>query len=146
MIIKVYKSISDPRVMNKELTFIRQYDITYKENLDSIDTSILLKTSEIDFNYIEFVDAKRFYFITNTEIESKDRARVYLHCDVLSTHKEYIKQCHGLVIKGGEINPYFSPYDTESRKDIHRYEFENKFNIDGQYILATITTNIDEVV
>ena len=146
MIIKVYKSISDPRVMNKELTFIRQYDITYKENLDSIDTSILLKTSTIDFNYIEFVDAKRYYFVTNTEIESKDRMRVYLHCDVLSTHKEYIKQCRGLVIKGGEINPYFSPYDTESRKDIYRYEFENKFNIDGQYILATITTNIDEVV
>lgn len=57
MIIKVYKSISDPRVMNKELAFIRQYDITYKENLDTIDTSILLKTSAIDFNYIEFVDA-----------------------------------------------------------------------------------------
>lgn len=146
MIIKVYKSISDPRVMNKELTFIRQYNITYKENLDSIDTSIILKTSTIDFNYIEFVEAKRYYFVTNTEIESKDRMRVYLHCDVLSTHKEYIKQCYGLVVKGGDINPYFSPYNTESRKDIHRYEFENKFNIDGQYILATITTNIDEVV
>ena len=83
MIIKVYKSISDPRVMNKELTFIRQYDIIYKENLDSIDTSIILKTSTIDFNYIEFVDAKRYYFVTNTEIESKDRTRIYLHCDVL---------------------------------------------------------------
>lgn len=45
--------------------------------------------------------------MTNTEIESKDRTRIYLHCDVLSTHKEYIKQCHGLVVKGGNINPYF---------------------------------------
>lgn len=146
MIIKVYKLISDPRVMDKQLTFIRQYEIAYKDNLDAIDTSILLKTSEIDFNYIEFVTSKRYYFVTNTEIESKDRGRVYLHCDVLSTHKEYIKQCYGLIVKGGNINPYFSPYDTETRKDIYRHEFQNKFNVNGQYILATITTNINEVI
>lgn len=138
MIIKVYKSISDPRVMDKQLTFIRQYEIVYKENLDTLDTSILLKTSEIDFNYIEFVTSKRYYFVTNIEIESKDRARVYLHCDVLSTYKSEIYNSYGLVIERINATPYFDKRDILETTNISEITLATPFLDTPINILTTI--------
>ena len=138
MIIKVYKSISDPRVMNKQLTYIRQYEILYKENLDTLDTSILLKTSEIDFNYIEFVASKRYYFVTNTEIESKDRTRIYLHCDVLSTYKSEIYNSFGLVIERMNATPYFSKHDILETTNISEITLATPFLDTPINILTTI--------
>lgn len=138
MIIKVYKSISDPRVMNKQLTFIRQYEIVYKENIDVLNTSILLKTSEIDFNYIEFVESKRYYFVTNIEIETKDRARVYLHCDVLSTYKSEIYNSYGLVIERINATPYFSKHDTLETTNISELTLATPFLSTPINILTTI--------
>lgn len=138
MIIKVYKSNSDPRVMDKQLTFIRQYEIVYKDNLDVLDTSILLKTSEIDFNYIEFVASKRYYFVTNTEIESKDRTRVYLHCDVLSTYKSEIYNSYGLVIERVNATPYFSKHDILETTNISEITLATPFLDTPINILTTI--------
>lgn len=138
MIIKAYKSISDPRVMNKELTLIRQYDILYKENLDVLDTSILLKTSEIDFNYIEFVASKRFYFVTNSEIEAKDRTRIYLHCDVLSSYKSEIYNSYGLVIERVNATPYFSKHDILETTNISEITLATPFLDTPINILTTI--------
>lgn len=138
MIIKVYKSISDPRVMDKQLTYIRQYEIVYKENVDVLETSILLKTSEIDFNYIEFVESKRYYFVTNIEIETKDRARVYLHCDVLSTYKSEIHNSYGLVIERINATPYFSKHDTLEMTNISELTLATPFLHTPINILTTI--------
>lgn len=138
MIIKVYKSTSDPRVMDKELTFIRQYDILYKESLDVLETSILLKTSEIDFNYIEFVASKRYYFVTNIEIESKERTRIYLHCDVLSSYKREICSSYGLVIERVNATPYFSKYDTLETTNISELTLATPFLDTPINILTTI--------
>ena len=138
MIIKVYKSTSDPRVMDKQLAFIRQYEIVYKDNLDVIETSIVLKTSEIDFNYIEFVASKRYYFVTNTEIESKDRTRVYLHCDVLSTYKSEIYNSYGLVIERVNATPYFSKHDILETTNISEITLATPFLDTPINILTTI--------
>lgn len=138
MIIKVYKSTSDPRVMDKQLTYIRQYEIVYKENLDALDTSILLKTSEIDFNYIEFVESKRYYFVTNIEIETKDRTRAYLHCDVLSTYKSEIYNSYGLVIERINATPYFGKHETLETTNISEITLATPFLNTPINILTTI--------
>ena len=53
------------------------------------------------------------------------------------TYKDDILASYALVVQGGNINPYYSNVDSESRQLIRRVNFPYTFNNNGNYILVT---------
>lgn len=88
MTVKLYRNNSDSRVVDKDITFIRDYDcILY--NASSV-TNIVLKLKNIpEGNYIYIPYLNRYYYIVDVVTDSQC-CYVTCKCDVLKTYKDNI--------------------------------------------------------
>jgi len=141
MQITLYKVLDEPSKLNKTLTGGVTINGKFRTEFDNIDVIIEIETIDLDFNYVSIQALNKYYFVKNITNVNAKITRLILHCDVLMTYKTDILNSKGLVIKGGNINPYYSSIESESRQVIRRVSFPYTFNSNGNYVLVTITNN-----
>jgi len=141
MQITLYKVLDEPSKLNKTLTGGVTINGKFRTEIDTIDVIIEIETIDLDFNYVSIQALNKYYFVKNITNVNAKITRLILHCDVLMTYKTDILNSKGLVIKGGNINPYYSSIESESRQVIRRVSFPYTFNSNGNYVLVTITNN-----
>lgn len=97
MTVKLYNNNSANKVVDKDLTFIRNYDcILY--NSSSV-TNVVLKLKNIpDGNYLYIPYLNRYYYIVDVVTDSQ-ACYVTCKCDVLNTYKNSIYGTEQLVTR-----------------------------------------------
>lgn len=140
MIIKLYKTLDNNNVINKELTGGVEFDIKLKENTNIIEPIIILSSSNllVDFNYAYIPNLNRYYFIKDISINSKNVYVIYLECDVLESFKDDILNSYAYITKsdnGG--NSYFnSSYESEVKKECKVYYSDVELELENTNILV----------
>ncbi len=140
MIIKLYKTLDNNNVINKELIGGVEFDIKLKENTNVIEPIIILSSSNllVDFNYAYIPNLNRYYFIKDISINSKNVYVIYLECDVLESFKDDILNSYAYITKsdnGG--NRYFnSSYESEVKKECNVYYSDVELELENNNILV----------
>lgn len=138
---ELYKVLNQTNELNKTLNNPIAINGVFRSEIDSINVVVEVEINSIDFNYVYIKTLGKYYFLENlTHVNSKI-VRLYLHCDVLMTYKDDIMASYGRITQGGNINPYYSSIESESRQVIRRVSFPYTFNSNGNYVLVTITNN-----
>lgn len=141
MIAKMYMTTDNTNRINKELTFIEDVEIKFKDDVNLITPVILLKFDDlINFNYVYLDKFKRYYFIEDVEIYPNKIYNIRLVCDVLMSFKNDILNSYGNITTQTTFNPYYdSGYNEEIRKEIDIYNSNVTLIEDEKsVILATI--------
>ena len=139
--LELYKVLNQTNEINKTLNNAIVINGIFRSEIDAIDVIVEIETNTYDFNYVYIQTLGKYYFLDNITHVNAKIARLYLHCDVLMTYKQDILASYGLVTQGGNINPYYSSIESESRQTIRRVAFPYTFNNSGNYVLVTITNN-----
>lgn len=134
--LELYKITNQENELTKTLNNPLVLNGVFRSEVDSIDVIVEVESNSVDFNYVYIQELNKYYFIKDiTHVNSKI-TRLILHCDVLMTYKDDILASYALVVQGGNINPYYSNVDSESRQLIRRVNFPYTFNNNGNYILV----------
>lgn len=141
MEIILYKVLDEVNKLNKTLQNGITINGNFRSEIDNIDIIVEIETNNLDFNYISIPTLNKYYFVRNINHVNSKITRLILHCDVLMSYKTDILNSKGLIIKGGDINPYYSSIENDSRQIIRRVTFPYTFNNTGNYVLVTITNN-----
>ena len=139
--LELYKVLNQTNELNKTLNNAVVVNGSFRSEIDAIDVIVEIETNTYDFNYIYIPSLNKYYFLQNIVHVNAKIIRMQLHCDVLMTHKADILASYGLLTQGGNINPYYSSIESDSRQTIRRVTFPYKFNNTGNYVLVTITNN-----
>lgn len=141
MEIVLYKVLDEVNKLNKTLQNGITINGNFRSEIDDIDIIIEIETNSLDFNYVSIPTLNKYYFVRDINHVNSKITRLILHCDVLMSYKTDILNSKGLIIKGGDINPYYSSIESDSRQIIRRVTFPYTFNNTGNYVLVTITNN-----
>lgn len=137
----LYKTQSESNVLNKVLSNPITINGSFRSEIDSIDIVVEVEQHDYNYNYVYIESLGKYYFINNRVHVNNKVIRLLLHTDVLMTYKTDILNSYALVVKGGNINPYYSSIESENREIITRHNFNYTFNSNGNYVLVTIQNN-----
>lgn len=85
MQVKLFKTGSDPRKVNKGLNEIATLDCKIKHPFDIVNPTIIIDGNYLDCNYFYIPSLERYYF-ANPPIALNDKlCEISGHCDVLSS-------------------------------------------------------------
>lgn len=130
MIIKLLMTNDSYDVLNKDYMTAEIVDFKLKKD-NNILTPIIdlyLTGSNLNINYAEIPDLKRFYFIEEKQVIGEGLYRFYLKVDVLESYKEEILESFSITYLNSVLP------DTKI--------FESDFvEQDTSYILATLGGN-----
>ena len=141
LVLELYKVLNQPNEIAKTLNNAIAINGVFRSEVDAIDVIVEIETNTYDYNYVFIQSLGKYYFVNNITLVNAKITRLYLHCDVLMTYRTDILASYGLVTKGGNINPYYSNVESDSRQIIRRVPFPYTFNNNGNYVLVTITNN-----
>ena len=102
MKIKLQKNNSENIRMDKTIVDVLELNGTLKGECSLINPIILIECSENDIinsNYVNIPKFKRSYFIVNVTSVRNNIYEISLHCDVLSSFKNEIRNCDGIIGK-----------------------------------------------
>lgn len=140
--ITLYKNKSDLKVMNKQLTKVKDIEKYELFDIDVVTPTFILtyEPSIIDSNYLYYDKNKRYYYIN--EISRIDGGEVIIKCsvDVLMSFKTDILNCKATIDRNeNERNGYLndSSYKAYAYSQIVAKKFPNGMN-DDSIILMTI--------
>jgi len=138
--LELYKVTNQPNELNKTLNNPITISGVFRTEIDCIDIVVEIESNNYDYNYVFIQSLNKYYFVSNITLVNAKVTRLYLHCDVLMTYKTDILASFGLVTKGGNINPYYSNVESDSRQDIRRIAFPYYFNTqNASFVLVTIS-------
>ena len=123
MIAKAYNTESSVNTINKDINFVTDIDVKFKDEVNIYNPSIVLKYDDlIDFNYIYIDKFKRYYFIEAVEVFPNKIYHLTLKCDVLMSFKDDILASYGNIISQTNYNDYYNfDYSSEVRKETNIY-------------------------
>lgn len=107
MVIKLYKSSSDPRVVSKSLSDEISYNsATARDAFDIMGGSIVIATSSdlSGYNYAHVDDVNRYYYIKDITVLREGVWQLELAIDVLMTYAAEIRSLHGTVDRQTNLN------------------------------------------
>lgn len=107
MVIKLYKSSSDPRVVSKSLFDEISYNsATARDAFDIMGGSIVIATNSdlSGYNYAHVDDVNRYYYIKDITILREGVWQLELAIDVLMTYADKIRSLHGTVDRQTNLN------------------------------------------
>lgn len=76
---------------------------TFRTDVSVVNPTIRLELEDLEFNYVYLDSLKRYYFVTGMDYIGKNLWDVHLHCDVLMTYKDAIKDCTAFVDRNENI-------------------------------------------
>lgn len=133
MIIKLLMTNDSYDVLNKDYITVKIIDFKLKKD-NNILTPIIdlyLTGSNLNINYAEIPDLKRFYFIEEKQVIGKDLYRLYLKVDVLESYKTEILESFSITYLNSVLP------DTK----IFESDFEEQ---EMNYILATVGEKVSD--
>lgn len=117
MVIKLYKNKSDNRVVSKDITLITTKNFSFKDTTDIINPLVVIQ-GIIDTNYAYIPDLKRFYFISNIDINNSGICTYHLSVDVLMSYRQELLNKYFLINRQEfNYNPYFVDTELLTRAD-----------------------------
>ena len=143
MVIKLYKSSSDPRVVSKSISDEISYNsATARDAFDVMGGSVVIATATdlSHYNYAYIVDVGRYYYINDITILRDDVWQLSLSVDVLMTYADDIRALHGTVDRQTNVkNGYISDpeYQALTYSAIVTKAFPNAMT-DDHIILMTV--------
>lgn len=144
MVIKLYKTESDPKSVDKVLTADLSVDGVCRDPVNYVDPVIEIQGNSNGhmlegYNYMYIEDFGRYYFINITP-ESYDLNIVSGHCDVLMTAAAWLRQRSATITRNELLynsflnDPDFNAY---AYRNIVTKKFPNAINSDS-VILMTV--------
>ena len=140
--IKLYKTSSDKRAVNKTLTSIMDSTAEIWGDCDLLSPSLVMNVAPwINFNYLQILDAPfngRYYFVDNITIMQNGIVRVPCRIDVLMSHKSDIKKETAILARQSNIaNLYFNDPDLpiENRNNVSFKQFPKGLENKAYYYL-----------
>lgn len=127
---RLYKNLSDGKTIS--CNFNLEYDL--------INPKIRIVTSDtFDYNYCYIPSLKRYYFIDENMIKRNNFYEMQLTLDVLMTYQNEILNLYGTVTQSDKYN-YLQGANipVNSKTNLKKYEFNDVFNHDGNYVLLTV--------
>lgn len=143
MDIYFYNNHSPANVVRKKLDNETVISGTLKEDIEIINPELLISKQVFTFNYCYIPKFKRYYYIKNQMLETKNFIRLYLHVDVLMSYQNIIRNSTAQIqVSSSKGNGYYntSPsYDVRTKYREKLY-YNNPFNKDGVNVLLAIKT------
>ena len=144
MVIKLYKTTSDPKTVNKVLTDELIVSGTFRESVNQVDPVIEIQgdtTAHMleGYNYMYIEDYARYYFITITN-DSYDLNTVTGHCDILSSARLWLLQRTATIKRSENLYNAYLPdpdFDAYSYKSVVTKAFPYGISNDS-IILMTV--------
>lgn len=146
MVVNLLKSKDDKRKLSKTFTVVKQYDnITLKENTSVFEPTFLIRTTILNFNYVEVVEWGKIYFVQNIRKTMGNILEIECKEDVLSTYKNAIKQRSGYVLRQEFQNSKYiidnKKVTTTQRKTTHM-TVGSIGNASGAYVALTVSGGV----
>lgn len=139
--ITLYTTTSKDNELNKTLTNpvnVESGKIRDSE-LNVMHPQLLIKTSELQGNYLYISELNRYYFIDSTTQIDNIHTQVNCRCDVLMSWKTDILNANVLCTRRTNGNRYYPTFEVDCKKGITKYTFQNTgFNTTGVYTLTTV--------
>lgn len=143
MEMRLYKTMDNDNVINKELDLLYTFNINLKNTTDIITPIILvndkkeMNIKQCNYCYLEHFN--RYYFIRTIENMNNNVWRLYLECDVLESFKDDILNSRAEYkrkVKQGDYLQFNNINDV--RKDIDIYESNVSLNGEKSIIFSSI--------
>lgn len=141
MELKTYITNDTNNTINKNLTDLKEYDITLKNPENVINPTIMLNDrTEFNKNYAYIPAFSRYYFIRDITRVNRDLVQLRLEVDVLESYKEDILNSEGNISRNKEYNKYYDggDYQNEVRKDHKMYKSDTTMTMEESVVLVTI--------
>ena len=144
MVIKLYKTASDPKTVDKILSDEKTINGVCRDPINYIDPVIEIQ-GQTDlhmyegYNYMYIEDFARYYFINITP-ESYDLNLISGHCDVLKSSASWLRQRNATLTRNERMyNAYLNDpnFNAYAYKNIVTKQFPNAVNLDS-IILMTV--------
>ena len=139
MTIKLYNNTSAPNYVTKTITLVEELSGALREPTSITDPVITIaRSSPVGFNYVQIPEFGRYYYVTGISSELNGLIAISLHCDVLMTYANEIRNMNAIVKRQeNEFNLYlddgiFKAYQNTKHKII---AFPNGFT-QYSYILT----------
>lgn len=117
----LYKLTGEKTIVNKinDIILIDNISGTLRPGCDIINPVIIIEYAKIpDFNYIYIPNFKRYYFVNNIQIQSKNIYIISLHVDVLFSFKDGIKSNTAIVARNEfDFNPNVEDIERPVQKN-----------------------------
>ena len=140
MISKLYHTESSVNTINKNIDFIKDIDIKFKNEVNIYNPRIVLRYDDlIDFNYIYIDKFKRYYLVEDVQVFPNKIYHITLKCDVLMSFKNDILNSKGNITSQTNYNDYYNfNYSSEVRKETNIYNSDVILDDAKSTILCTI--------
>lgn len=148
--IVLYKTVSPPNKVQKELTDDYELNCTLFEGCNILSPSLYLELdTHPNYNYAYIPDFSRYYYVTNVICDTYGRYTLSLAIDVLYTYSAYILALKGHITARTDGNMFASNrggvYDLRPQFDTVKFTTpENGFNDEGTIIMITIKGKISD--
>ena len=143
MEIRLYKTLDNENVINKDMELIYTFNINLKSDVDISNPVILVNDKKTmnfkECNYCYLSEFNRFYFIRTIENMSNNVWGLHLECDVLESFKNEILNSYAeykRTVKHGDYLEFNNIADV--RKDIDIYESTVSLNGEKSIIFSSI--------
>lgn len=114
MVIKLYKTLSDPKTVNKTLTDELTVSGISRDPVNIISPVIEVQADNnalAGYNYAYIEDYARYYFVEPTN-DSYNMNTITLHCDVLKTSLPWLLQRNATITRNERLyNSYLNDPD-----------------------------------
>lgn len=143
MELRLYRTLDNENVINKNLSLIHTMNIKLKDTVSITNpTLILSEVNGLDYfqcNYCFLSEFNRYYFIRDIELLNNKNYRMQLEVDVLESFKEDILNSYAEISRTIKQGDYMNINDVvDLRKEIDIYENEIALTNEKNIILSTI--------
>jgi len=111
MIATFFKCNDDPRVLNKNLTPVKQKNVEIYGNCSVITPvlSLVYDSVLLSCNYVQLNEWNTYYFINNFNVDNAKRLYVISSLDDLYTYRSEIVNCYGTAIRNEGVGINYVP-------------------------------------
>lgn len=143
MELRLYRTLDNENVINKNLSLIHTMNIKLKDTVSITNpTLILSEVNGVDYfqcNYCFLSEFNRYYFIRDIELLNNKNYRMQLEVDVLESFKDDILNSYAEISRTIKQGDYMNINDVvDLRKEIDIYENEISLTNEKNIILSTI--------
>lgn len=141
MKITLYNTTVPKNYINKTLVNATDFEVKLKDNTSMSNPTILLNTNLdlTNFNYCYVPKFKRYYFLSNINIQRQNLFVIDLEIDVLESYKDDILNSVAYISQTTNSNPYYNrEYETEIRKECNIYKSSIKNELNNNIIMVTV--------
>lgn len=143
MELRLYRTLDNENVINKNLSLIHTMNIKLKDTVSITNPILILsEVNGLDYfqcNYCFLSEFNRYYFIRDIELLNNKNYRMQLEVDVLESFKEDILNSYAEISRTIKQGDYMNINDViDLRKEIDIYENEIALTNEKNIILSTI--------